>query len=115
SASGMEEALHHGFHFTVAASEKSPCSHFSTLKTMKEWIKLILIPCINAVIADDPTLDQHQKAILFINVYPVHISEPFRPNYVYTDHPRIIIIFVPANCMGKVQPADISLQRPLKH
>ncbi|KAF8996363.1 hypothetical protein BDQ17DRAFT_1429806 [Cyathus striatus] len=42
TALGMLEALEHKFHFAFAASESSPRSHFSTLKTMKEWVEKIL-------------------------------------------------------------------------
>lgn len=110
----MDEALGYGFHFTCAASEKSPRSHFSTLKTMKEYIQKIIIPYVQSVIASDPTLDDDQKAILYIDVYPVHTSEAFQ-TFVYEGFPNLIIIFVPANCTGKYQPADVGLQRPLKH
>ncbi|KAF9066545.1 hypothetical protein BDP27DRAFT_1384278 [Rhodocollybia butyracea] len=78
-APGMTEALQRGFHFTFAASEK---------KTMKEYIEDILIPYVKDIIASDPGLDDDQKAVFYIGVYPVH--------------PGIILIFVPANCMGKV-------------
>ncbi|KAF5382378.1 hypothetical protein D9757_009804 [Collybiopsis confluens] len=113
SAVGMDEALAEGFHFTVAASATSPRSHFSTLKTMKEWIRKILVPYIQSVIERDG-LDKDQKAILYIDVYPVHISKPFRM-FVFTEYPNIILIYVPGNCTGKYQPADVGIQRPLKH
>ncbi|KAG7099906.1 hypothetical protein E1B28_001705 [Marasmius oreades] len=113
NATGFSEALDRGFHFAFAASESSQRSHFSTLKTMKEWVENILVPYIQGVIeAND--LDQDQKAILFIDAYPVHTGKDFRV-YIYDDHPNIILIFVPANCTGKFQPADVGLQRPIKH
>ncbi|KAJ3745113.1 hypothetical protein DFH05DRAFT_1460002 [Lentinula detonsa] len=71
NAPGMSEALENGFHFTVAASEKSPRSHFSTLKTMKEWIREILVPYRKKVIDEDPGLSDDQKAVLYIDVYPL--------------------------------------------
>jgi len=30
-------------------------------------------------------------------------------------HPRIHLVFVPANCTSKLQVADVALQRPFKH
>ncbi|KAE9389405.1 hypothetical protein BT96DRAFT_834952, partial [Gymnopus androsaceus JB14] len=82
NAPGMEEALKHGFHFAFAPSATSPWSYFSTVKTMIEWIKNILIPYIRKVIAEDPALNDDQKAILYIDVYPVHTGKPFR-EFVY--------------------------------
>ncbi|KAE9389251.1 hypothetical protein BT96DRAFT_947016 [Gymnopus androsaceus JB14] len=114
SAPGMDEALERGFHFTVAASETSPRSHFSTLKTMKEWIKEVIWPYVRSVIETDPDLDDNQKAILYIDIYPVHTSKPFRA-FVFDDFPNLILIFVPGNTTGKFQPADVGLQCPIKH
>jgi len=34
---------------------------------------------------------------------------------VKSNHANILVIFVPANCTSKLQPADVILQRPLKH
>ena len=34
--------------------------------------------------------------------------------WLRTQHPRIHLIFVPANCTSKLQPADVGLQRPFK-
>jgi hypothetical protein len=30
-------------------------------------------------------------------------------------HPEILVLFIPANCISVLQPADIIIQRPLKH
>ncbi|KAK0495240.1 hypothetical protein EDD18DRAFT_1310008 [Armillaria luteobubalina] len=103
----MKDAIHHGFHFASAASVTSPWSHFSTFKTMKEWIIHILVPYYLSVIESNPDLPSDQKCILFINIYPVHTSKDFT-SYVYAEHPFIVLIFVPGNCTGAFQPADNS-------
>lgn len=108
----MEKARDLGFNFVFADSPKRT-SHFSTLKTMKEWIRNILKPYIEEKIeANHLPLDQ--KAILFIDCYPVHISLDFRV-FVWNEYPNIFLIFVPANCTGLYQPADVGLQRIIKH
>jgi len=114
TAPRMKDALERCFHFTNAASEKNPNSHFSTLKTMKEWVVEIMVPYVQGVIEADPDLDEHQKAILFIDIYPVHASRDFT-GYIFNDHPNIILIFVLGNCTGIFQPADVGLQRVIKH
>lgn len=52
--------------------------------------------------------------ILVLDVWAVHKSEEFR-RFLRTKHPRIHLVFVPANCTSKLQVADVALQRPFKH
>ena len=52
--------------------------------------------------------------ILVLDVWSVHKSEEFRL-FLRTHHPRIHLVFVPANCTSKLQVADVALQRPFKH
>jgi hypothetical protein len=66
------------------------------------------------VIEADPDLDDDQKAIFYIDAYPVHISDPFR-TYVFDEFPNIILLFVPNNCTGIFQPQDVGIQRVAKH
>jgi predicted nucleic acid-binding Zn-ribbon protein len=35
--------------------------------------------------------------------------------FLRNQHPRIHLVFVPANCTSKLQVADVALQRPFKH
>ncbi len=114
TAPGIGDALEHGFHFTAAASETSPCSHFSTLKMMKEWIAEVMQLYIVSIIEANPDLPRDQKSILFINIYPVHKSEAFT-THIYLEYPHIIIIFVPGNCTCIFQPANVGLQHVIKH
>jgi hypothetical protein len=66
-ADGYKEARDHGFHFAFTNSKKRT-SHFSTEKTMEELIEFIIWPYIQRVIADDPNLDDNQKAILYCTI-----------------------------------------------
>ncbi|KIY62283.1 hypothetical protein CYLTODRAFT_182575 [Cylindrobasidium torrendii FP15055 ss-10] len=114
SAARMQEAKAYGFDFTFAKSETSKRSHFSTLKTMKEYVENIVVPWRDAVLAADPTIARDHPAILLIDAYPVHLSKKFRA-FIFNDHPEIILIYIPANCTGVFQPADVGLQRVIKH
>ncbi|KAG6824721.1 hypothetical protein H0H92_006024 [Tricholoma furcatifolium] len=111
-APGYTEALDLGIKFTTASSNKKT-SHFSTLKTMKEWMTDIYVPYVQSVIEAD-NLPADQKSILLLNCYPVHVGEEFR-SYVRAAHPNVFLMFVPANCTGIFQPADVGIQRILKH
>ncbi|KAG5633951.1 hypothetical protein H0H81_004242 [Sphagnurus paluster] len=109
SAPGYPEAIELGIKFTMASSS----SHFSTLKTMKEWMTDILVPYIKLAIENN-NLPTDQKSILFIDCYPVHISQEFY-SYILEEHPNMFLIFVPANCTGIFQLADVGIQQILKH
>jgi hypothetical protein len=112
TADGYKEAKAYGFQFSFAASEKKT-SHFSTQSTMRDWITNVLIPYTKAVIEADPDLDEDQKIILYIDIYPVHTSQEFRDLVFKLGN--IILIFVPGNCTGIFQPQDVGLQRVAKH
>lgn len=91
----------------------------------------VLKPYVEQVIKD-LDLPADQKAVLILDCYPVHIGEAFR-TYVFTDFPNVFLIFIPANCKsiifysinfqaltqhagtGIFQPADVGLQRVVKH
>jgi hypothetical protein len=65
------------------------------------------------IIEAGPYLDEDQKAILYIDIYPVHTSQEF-PEFVFEIR-NIILIFVPGNCTGIFQPQDVGLQCIAKH
>jgi hypothetical protein len=51
--------------------------------------------------------------LLLLDCWSVHKSDEFR-GWLTKEHPRIHIVFVPANCTSKLQLADVALQRPFK-
>ncbi|KAF7799758.1 hypothetical protein EIP86_011000 [Pleurotus ostreatoroseus] len=91
--------------------------HWSSRQTTKEWINDILDKYL-ARMRSKHGLPDSAKAILLIDVWPVHIADSnpddFLP-WMRRTHPNIIIIFVPGGCTGIFQPADVGLQRILKH
>lgn len=107
------EAESLGFNFTPANSVKNLTSHFSTLPTMREWIEKIYISYIKSIVQEH-NLKPDQKSIFLLDAYLVHISLDFR-TYLQAAHPNAFIIYIPANCIGQFQPADVSLQRVIKH
>ncbi|KIK80670.1 hypothetical protein PAXRUDRAFT_15653 [Paxillus rubicundulus Ve08.2h10] len=112
-AQGMDEAQANGFDFTFAKSNKRG-SHFSTLKTMKEWVEHIFKPYCCYVIEVDPDLDDNQILIVYLNCYPVHMSQEFC-SYIFNEYLHVILCFVPASCTGIFQPADVGLNHIIKH
>lgn len=87
-------------------------NHWSNLDTMKQWITQVLMPHA------DRAIEQHQlradaAVILVLDVWSVHRGEPFR-EFLRAHHPRVHLVFVPANCTSELQVADVALQRPFK-
>jgi hypothetical protein len=88
-------------------------NHWSNQQTMRQWIESVLMPYAERQIAAR-SLPPASKLILVLDVWAVHKSEEFRM-YLRTHHPRIHLVFVPANCTSQLQVADVVLQRPFKH
>ena len=58
-------------------------------------------------------LASDQKAIWIIDCWPVHIGEEFRA-WMKQGYSNILVLYVPPNCTGKLQPQDVVVQKPLK-
>lgn len=103
----------------TAASVASLChltfseNHWSNQATMQQYISEIIMPYAELSIRKH-RLAADAHIILVLDVWSVHRSEEFR-RFLRTQHPRIHLVFVPANCTSKLQVADVSLQRPFKH
>jgi hypothetical protein len=91
-AVAMAEARELGFDFAFAKSKKKT-SHFSTFKTMGEWVENVLQPYILSQI-EILNLEPDQKSILKLDVYPVHIGEELMRD----KYPNIFLTYVPARC-----------------
>ena len=87
-------------------------NHWSSLETMQEWVTHVLLPYAERQIAAFK-LRSDSHIVLLLDVWSVHKGEPFR-RFLRTHHPRVHLVFVPANCTSKLQVADVALQRPFK-
>jgi hypothetical protein len=87
-------------------------NHWSSVETMQQWVDSVLIPYAERCIRRFE-LRADAAIILVLDVWAVHTSEEFRM-YLRQKHPRIHLVFVPANCTSKLQVADVALQRPFK-
>jgi len=98
----------------VAARVDITCSdnHWSTQETMQRWIVKVLLPHSERMISMHE-LDANAHILLLLDCWAVHKSAEFR-GWLQKEHPRIHLVFVPANCTSKLQLADVALQRPFK-
>jgi hypothetical protein len=95
-----------GVHITHSAN------HWSSLETMQEWVTQVLLPYAERCITN-LKLRSDSHMVLMLDVWSVHKGEPFR-RFLRTHHPRVHLVFIPANCTSKLQVADVALQRPFK-
>jgi hypothetical protein len=99
---------------STAARVDITCSdnHWSTQETMQRWITNILLPHSERMISTHG-LNANAHILLLLDCWAVHKSVEFR-GWLQREHPRIHLVFVPANCTSKLQLADVALQRPFK-
>jgi len=99
---------------STAARVDITCSdnHWSTQATMQRWITNVLLPHSERMIRTHD-LNANAHILLLLDCWAVHKSAEFR-DWLQREHPRIHLVFVPANCTSKLQLADVALQRPFK-
>lgn len=95
-----------GWHWTQTEN------HWSNLATSKQFVREIIAPYF-ATKRAAVGLAADQKAIWIIDCWPVHIGEEFRA-WMKAEYPDILVLYVPPNCTGKLQPQDVVVQKPLK-
>lgn len=87
-------------------------NHWSTLDSMKDYVRTIIVPWVNKNKVEHNAPDSH--AVLLFDCWSVHKSREFL-DWLKTAYPTFHPLFIPAGCTSKAQPADVVLQRPLKH
>ena len=88
-------------------------NHWSSQATMQQYISEVIMPHAERCITSH-RLSADAQILLVLDVWAVHKSEEFRM-FLRSKHPRIHLVFVPANCTSRLQVADVVLQRPFKH
>jgi hypothetical protein len=88
-------------------------NHWSNQETMREYITDVIVPYVLRR-QQEHSLPADPHVVLVLDVWAVHKSEEFR-RFIRTHHPRIHLVYVPANCTSQLQVADVMLQRPFKH
>ena len=87
-------------------------NHWSSLESMKDFIRAIINPYVAAKGREHGVHVPH--CVLLLDCWSVHTSKAFR-DWMARSYPRYHLVYVPAGCTGKAQPADVGLQRPFKH
>jgi hypothetical protein len=79
---------------------------------MRKYVFEVLVPFLGAR-RRELGLPAGFPAVWIIDCWSVHIGEEFR-DFMAEKHPEIRLLYVPANCTGRMQPADLSGQKELK-
>jgi hypothetical protein len=87
--------------FKYGLNEKN---RWSNLKTTQEYFEFIL----------HSRIKEDEYWVVLIDCWKVHKSKAFL-DWARAKYPHLLILFVPAGCTSKFQPADLILQRVFKH
>ena len=87
-------------------------THWSTLDSMQDYVRKIIVPYVNRCKHKLNCAESH--TLLLIDCWSVHKSREFL-DWIKQTYPTFHVVFVPAGCTGKAQPADVILQRSFKH
>ncbi len=85
-------------------------NHWSNEGTMVEYIKMIIIPYV-AQTRVQLKLSSEYPALVIFDVFKGQCTESI---YKLLDENNIFHILVPANCTDKLQPLDLSVNKPAK-
>ena len=85
--------------------------HWSNMQTMKSYVTHVLAIYFNT---QRTRLNRPGQVCLWvIDCWSIHRSEEFR-NWMRTNHPWILVHYVPSGCTGIFQPCDVGIQCILK-
>ncbi|RDB29720.1 hypothetical protein Hypma_014168 [Hypsizygus marmoreus] len=87
-------------------------TYWSTQETMRRLINEIIAPYFDGTKVE-LDLPLTQSALWKIDCWSVHKSNEFL-TWMKTNHPNIIVSFVPSGCTSMWQPLDVGIQRILK-
>lgn len=109
TAPNYDDAIAKGFLFEYSGMH----TYWSTLETMKSLVNNIVALYFECT-KKELGLPPDQKSIWQIDVWVIHRSKEFR-TWMKLNHETIIILYIPANCTGILQPCDVGIQCLLKH
>ena len=107
-APNYNDAMESGFKLEFSGTK----TYWSNQETMRTFVNDILAPYLERRKAE-LLLPPHQKSLWQIDVWSVHRSKEFQ-GWMRTNHPKILVDFVPGGCTGVHQPCDVGVQRLLK-
>lgn len=87
-------------------------NHWASEDTNTEWVVGVLVPYMQRTNrAKGRAVDA--ACVLIIDCWPVQTTPQFR-EWMLKEYHWIKLMYVPPGCTSKLQPCDVSLQRPFK-
>ncbi len=99
-----DDAMEAGFKLVFSGTK----TYWSNFETMCAFVNNILAPYFERT-KRELLLPPQQNSLWQIDVWSVHRSKEFR-RWMHTNHPNIIVDFVPGGCTGVHQPCDVGIQ-----
>ena len=78
---------------------------------MLRFIDKVLNPYLQKK-REELELPECQKALLILDVFRAHRTTEVQPKL---SESNILVVFVPANCTDRLQPLDLSVNKPFKN
>ena len=85
-------------------------NHWSNEETMKEYIEMIILPYISKI-KEDLQLPDEQGALLIFDNFKAQCTSTI---LTLLDSHNINVALIPANCTDRLQPLDLSINKPAK-
>ena len=98
------ESVPEGWHLTYSPS------HWSTEQTMRDYIQKIVVPYIEKMRQTSRLADNYPALLLFDNFKAQCTQELL----TLLDDNFINVLLIPPNCTDRLQPMDISVNKPAK-
>jgi hypothetical protein len=95
----------------IAAGHKT---HWMNESTLRHWVDTVIWPALKADCESHEQDPLKAKSVIYIDCYPVHISQACRTLIKYK-YKQFRLVNVPPMCTSKAQVADYLLIQPLNN
>ena len=85
-------------------------NHWSNEETMKEYMEMVIFPYIRKI-KEDLKLPDEQGALLIFDNFKAQCTSTI---LTLLDSHNINVALIPANCTDRLQPLDLSINKPAK-
>ena len=107
---GKTDKCHPSFQFPEDWNITHSSNHWTNEDTTKEYILNVLVPYLEAERKALALPDDH-PALLILDIFAAHRTLAVKE--LCAEH-HIVMVFVPANCTGELQPLDVSCNGEFK-
>ena len=107
---GKTERCHPQFKFPAGWHIINSVNHWSNEDTMREYVEMIIIPYFDEKRKDLKLAHDYSALVIFDNFKAQCTSSML----TLLDNHNINVTLIPPNCMDRLQPLDLSINKPAK-